>query len=168
MQAGSLVKVHSCKYDGRVNRSWRARLSSFEGSLIILEGLFEEEIRHTILGTILEGTLSTEYFWKDRWLSVFRFREPSGVLRNYYCNINTPVHFEDDTLSFVDLDVDVLVRPDFSYSVIDEDEFESHAELYEYPGEYRVRVRESLEELIYMIENRQFPFSLPDNSQEPE
>src|ERR1700749_2371315 len=123
MRPGDEVTVLSCKHDGRVNRSWRARLSSLEGSLIVLEGVFEDEIRHPILGTIHSGTLSTEYFWTDRWLSVFRFREPSCEVRNFYCNINTPVRLLEGALSFIDLDVDVLVRPDFSYSVLDEDEF---------------------------------------------
>src|SRR2546423_11465779 len=118
MEAGAEVTVLSCKYDGSVRRSWRARLSSLEGSLVVLDGFFEDEILHPILGTIARGTLSTEYFWTDRWFSIFRFREPSGRLRNFYCNINTPARLEEGRLSYVDLDIDVLVRPDFSYVIL--------------------------------------------------
>ena len=71
---GSLVTVHSRRYDGHIKRSWRARMVRQEGSLIVLEGVFEKEVRHALLGTIVEGTLSTEFFWMDRWYSVFRFR----------------------------------------------------------------------------------------------
>jgi protein associated with RNAse G/E len=159
MEAGAEVKVLSCKYDGSVRRSWRARLSSLEGSLVVLDGFFEDEILHPILGTIARGTLSTEYFWTDRWFSIFRFREPSGRLRNFYCNINTPARLEAGLLTFVDLDIDMLVKPDFSYIILDEDEFEENSELYKYPIEYRRRTRQSLDELISMIETRQFPFS---------
>ncbi|HKG12434.1 MAG TPA: hypothetical protein VKB12_03820, partial [Pyrinomonadaceae bacterium] len=46
-----------------------------------------------------------------------------------------------------------------SYSILDEDEFERHAETYSYPPEYRVRAREALDELVSLLEGRQFPFN---------
>ena len=152
------IVVRSCKHDGRVHRSWPARVARREGSLVVLDAFFAEEIRHTLLGTIEAGTLSTEFFWTDRWYSVFRFQSPEGRLLKFYCNINTPPTFESGALTFVDLDVDVLVQPDFSYEVLDEDEFERHARLYRYPAAYRAHVKEALDELRHLIENRRFPF----------
>jgi protein associated with RNAse G/E len=136
------------------------RLARREGSLIVLEGFFVEEVRHPFIGTIEAGTLSTEFFWTDRWYSVFRFQSPAGPLLKFYCNINTPPRLESGVLSFIDLDVDVLVNPDYSYSVLDEEEFNHHAEIYDYPPSYRVRVQEALLELFDLIENQHFPFSL--------
>jgi len=159
MQEGKSISVHSYKYDGRLQRVWPARLVRIEGSLIVLEGLFVEEVVHTILGTIKAGTHSTEFYWTDRWYAVFLFREPSGEPRNFYCNVNTPAQLSEGALSFVDLDVDVLVHPDFSFQVLDEEEFERHAEAYNYPPLYRRRVQEAIEELVSMIEGRQYPFS---------
>ncbi len=159
---GRLIRVDSLKSDGRLHRSWPARLVRRAGPLLVLEGVFETEVRHPLLGRISAGTLSTEFYWSDRWYSVFRFREPSGRLRNFYCNINRPAEFDDDTLSFVDLDIDVLVAPDFSYTVLDEDEFEAHAAEFGYDETLRGRVRESLAELIGLIETRSFPFDVRD------
>lgn len=150
--------VRSLKYDGREHRRWRARLVRREGTLVVLSGLFEDEVEHALLGRISEGTISTEYFWTDRWYSVFRFQEPSGAHRNFYCNVNAPPRLDEETLSFVDLDVDILVAPDFSYSVLDEDEFETHSARYDYPEELRARVRDAVTELIGLIERREFPF----------
>jgi protein associated with RNAse G/E len=154
----SEVVVRSCKHDGRVHRSWPARVAQRAGSLIVLDAIFAEEIRHPLIGTIAAGTLSTEFFWTDRWYSVFRFQAPDGRLLRFYCNINTPPTFESGALTFVDLDVDVLVQPDLSYEVLDEDEFERHAKLYKYPADFRVSVKEALDELRHLIEGRQFPF----------
>ena len=163
IQTAENVTVRSLKYDGRVHRSWHARIIRREGALVVLDAFFAEEVRHTILGTIEAGTLSREFYWADRWYSVFRFTEPvGGRLRCFYCNVNTPPRLEADVLSFVDLDVDVLVRPDFSYSVLDEDEFDAHAATYDYPTDYRARVRDALEEIVRLIEDRQFPFSGDD------
>lgn len=160
---GELITVESCKYDGRVSRSWRVRLKRREGALLVVEGVFEAEVRHALLGHIVEGTVSTEFFWTDRWYSVFRFRQPSGALRNFYCNLNTPPRFEPGRISFVDLDIDVLVRPDFSYEVLDEDEFELHAEKFDYPADLRLRARQTLAEVISLVERREFPFDLQED-----
>ena len=159
MQTCEKISVHSCKFDGRIQRKWEAQLTHRQGSLIILEGAFVEEVRHPVLGTIAKGTLSTEYFWTDRWYGIFRFRESSGQLRNYYCNINTPARLENDILSFVDLDFDVLVNPDFSFQILDEEEFEENALLYNYSPQLRARTLEALHEIISLIQNRDFPFS---------
>lgn len=156
--AGPVVRVDSLKYDGRLHRSWNARLVRRAGALIVVKGVFETEVRHVLLGTIAAGTRSAEYYWTDRWYSVFRFREPAGQLRNYYCNINRPAEFDGRVLSFVDLDIDVLVAPDFTYAVLDEDEFAENAARFNYTDEVHRRVAEAREELINLIEARAFPF----------
>ncbi len=159
MTEGELITVRSCKYDGRVNRSWRVSLKRRAGTLVVVEGVFEAEVRHALLGHIVEGTVSTEFFWTDRWYSVFRFREPTGALRNFYCNLNTPPVFGGGAITFVDLDIDVLVAPDFTCRVLDEDEFELHAEQYDYPPDFRRRTSEALAEVLDLVARRQFPFS---------
>ena len=155
---GAEIVVRSCKHDGRVHRSWPARIARREGPLIVLDAFFAQEVRHELIGTIEAGTLSTEFFWMDRWYSVFRFQAPGGRLLKFYCNVNTPPTLESGALTFVDLDFDLLVQPDLSYEVLDADEFERHAELYGYPAAYRLKVQEALDELRHLIENRRFPF----------
>lgn len=155
-----LVTVHARKFDGRLHREWQARLVRQAGTLIVVEGVFEEEIRHPLLGTIVAGTLSAEYYWTDRWYSVFRFREPAGALRNYYCNINQPAKFDGRILTFIDLDIDVLVAPDFSYRILDEEEFAANSARYNYPEALREAARGALSELIERIERREYPFDV--------
>lgn len=157
METQKLI-VRSCKYDGRLHRSWPVTLSRRDGPLLVVEGLFETEVRHPLLGHIVEGTRSTEFFWTDRWYSVFRFSEPTGALRNFYCNLNTPPVLEGSAITFVDLDVDVLVAPDFSCRVLDEEEFELHAERYGYPPDFRRRTREAVAEILDLVRRRGFPF----------
>ncbi|MBV9210379.1 MAG: DUF402 domain-containing protein [Acidobacteria bacterium] len=152
------ITIRALKYDGREHRSWRARLLSREDSLLVFDATFEEEINHPLLGKIARGTQSLEYYWLDRWYNIFRFSEPTGELRNFYCNINVAPTFDGRTLEFVDLDIDILVAPDLSYKILDEDEFASHAVSFGYPVEVKERARAALAELIELIETRQFPF----------
>jgi hypothetical protein len=130
-----------------------------EEALIILDARFADEVSHDLLGTIAIGTHSLEYYWLDRWYNVFRFAQADGSLRNYYCNVNVPPTFDGETLSYVDLDLDILVGPDFSYQILDVDDFERNAKHYGYPAEVQANARRAIDELVEMIETRAFPFS---------
>lgn len=153
------VTVRTFKYDGTPHRHWRAQLVKQEEQLLVLDAKFEKEIEHSLLGTIHRGTVSVEYYWLDRWYNIFRFLGPDGELRNFYCNINVPPNFCRDTLSYIDLDMDVLVEEDMSFSVLDEDEFAANALKFNYPGEIQQRAYQALEELIRMIKLKSYPFN---------
>jgi protein associated with RNAse G/E len=152
------ITIRACKYDGLEHRRWHARLISRQGSLVVLDARFDRLIKHALLGTILPGTISVEYYWLDRWYNVFRFHEPTGELHSYYCNVNVPPVFDGQVLSYVDLDMDILVAPDLSYSIVDQDEFEANSALFHYPAEVRDQAHAALSELVALIESRQFPF----------
>jgi protein associated with RNAse G/E len=153
------IEVRVLKYDGTVHRRWRALRALREDSLLVLDAVFEEEVRHSQLGVIRRGTVSIEYYWLDRWYNVFRFLEPDGSVRNFYCNVNMPPRFDGRTLSYVDLDMDIVVSPALSYEILDMDEFWINAERYKYPLEVQNRARGALYELISLIEAREFPFN---------
>ena len=152
-----IVSVH--KYDGREHRRWPARVAKTDGPLLVLDAVFNEEIQHDLLGTIASGTISTEYYWLDRWYNVFRFSDPDQKLKNFYCNINVPPRFDGRTLSYIDLDIDVLVDPDLTYKILDEDDFEANAKHYPYPEEVQAQAGAALAELIRLIESKSFPFN---------
>lgn len=153
------ITVRACKYDGAEHRRWPATILRQEGPLLVLDARFDEEIEHDLLGTIALGTTSIEYYWLDRWYNVFRFSDPRGTLRNYYCNVNVPPSFDGELLSYVDLDMDILVQPDFTYTVLDREEFAQNAARYGYASEVMDNAERALEELISLIEARAFPFT---------
>ena len=152
------VIINSRKFDGHVHRSWNAEFIEKRDSLLIFTGEFEEEVRHSKLGVIRRGTISHEYYWLDRWFNVFKFHEPEGELRNFYCNLNMPPEFENNILDYIDLDIDVLVKKDFSYEILDLDEFEINSKLLNYSDEIIYQVQQALEELLEIINNQHFPF----------
>lgn len=154
-----MITVRACKYDGSEHRTWPARVLRQEGALLVLDATFADEIRHDLLGTISRGTTSIEYYWLDRWYNIFRFAEPNGELRSYYCNINVPPAFDGRVLSYVDLDIDILVEPDSSYRIVDVEDFERNAMRYGYSAAVQKEARNALNELVKLIETRAFPFN---------
>jgi protein associated with RNAse G/E len=90
---------------------------------------------------------------------VFRFSDPDGRLKNFYCNVNQPPVFDGDVLSYIDLDIDVLVAPDLTYKILDVEDFEENAKRYDYPNDVLANARQALTEVIELIESRAFPFN---------
>ena len=154
-----MIFVRTYKYDGSEHRSWPAQVIRQEGSLIVLDAEFRDEVVHDLLGTIAVGTHSLEYYWLDRWYNVFRFAQPNGELRNYYCNVNVPPTFDGEILSYTDLDLDILVEPDFSYRLLDVEDFETNIQRYDYSPNVQNNARRAVDELVRMIQTREFPFS---------
>ncbi len=157
-RATGTIIVRACKYDGVEHRRWTAKLRRQESSLLVLDAEFDKEIRHELLGTIAIGTQSIEYYWLDRWYNVFCFTPPQSNSRTYYCNLNIPPTFDGQTLSYIDLDIDLLVESDFRYRVLDLEEFEQNARRYGYSSEVRLNAERALGELTTLIESRAFPF----------
>jgi uncharacterized protein len=153
------IIVQTYKYDGAEHRRWSASVQRQEGSLLVLDATFDEEINHDLIGTITRGTISTEYYWLDRWFNIFRFSAPDGRLQSYYCNINIPPVLDGEVLRYIDLDIDILVQPDLTYRVVDLEDFESNAKRYGYSNEVRASAENALNEVIALIESGAFPFN---------
>jgi protein associated with RNAse G/E len=157
------IIVRSLKYDGAISRSWPATIESVHDNMIILRGVFEQAVQHEGLGGIAAGTVSHEYFWSDQWYNVFRLVRPDGGLHCHYCNIALPARWSERELSFVDLDVDLVVDVDNSVKVLDEEEFEANRVIFGYPAEIVAGVREAVEEIKALVSNLEFPFNLARN-----
>ncbi len=157
MRSEQIVTINSRKFDQTVRRSWTATLIDRTPPLLVFEGIFEIDVDHDGLGHIPAGTVSREFYWLDRWYSIFRFHKPDGTLRNYYCNVNMPPIFSGMALDYVDLDIDVVVWPDASYQVLDIAEFEANADLYLYPDAVLKNADTALAQLVDLIENDGLP-----------
>lgn len=128
------------------------------GSLLVVKGVFDIEITHPHMNVIRRDTISYEYFWLDRWYNVFRFHEPEGPFRNYYCNVSMPPNIKNSVIDYVDLDIDIVVDPAGRITVLDVDEFYENAQRFNYPEEIHVKTSEAVDELGKLIEKREFPF----------
>jgi protein associated with RNAse G/E len=72
------------------------------------------------------GDRLIEYFFADRWYSIFQIHAGTGDrLKGWYCNFSRPAVFKDDTLSAVDLALDMFVFPDGQVLLLDEGEFDA-------------------------------------------
>ena len=152
------ITVNSRNFDDSIRRTWQCKLIERRDPLLIFVGVFDRDVEHADLGLIKKGTVSYEYYWLDRWYNIFRFHEPDGKFRNYYCNINMPPTFAGGILDYVDLDLDVVVWPDETYKELDRDEYEANAARHGFSKSLCSMVEAAVSELTAMIDRKEFPF----------
>jgi hypothetical protein len=76
--------------------------------------------------TFRKGDLMLERYYSDRWYNIYEIHNrEDDQLKAWYCNISRPAVFEKDSIRFDDLALDLLIYPDRSMLLLDEDEFEA-------------------------------------------
>lgn len=150
--------INARKFDGKIYKYWKADLIDQRDSCFLFHGVFDREIEHSELGVIRRNTISLEYFWLNENFNIFKFFEPDGSFRNFYCNVCLPPTFANGALDYVDLDIDVIVASDFSHKTLDNDEFEKNALDFGYSQELRQITDIGLKKIIDKIQSRDFPF----------
>ncbi len=168
MQAG--FHVESRTYDQLIRGSWQAyRLDRDD---VLSDELLQEGEDGCVLlwlpaGTLMHWATGTrplrhhclQVFWPDRWYTLSAFYDGRN-LRHTYASIIQPSHIEIERLSFVDLDLSVLVRPDLSYEVLTQAEFDQMAELLHYSEETRIGALMALRTLTSSIQRSMGLFSI--------
>jgi len=108
--------------------TWRYHGSLIErnGSQIKLEAFFDRQDTNVQGLLIGKGDRFIETWFTDRWYNIFEIHaRADDSLRGWYCNIGCPAKIDGNTISYIDLSLDLLVFPDGRQIVLDEDEFEA-------------------------------------------
>jgi protein associated with RNAse G/E len=75
-----------------------------------------------------------QFFWPGRHYMLSAFYQ-GRILRHTYASIIQPPTIEIEGLSYTDLDLNVLIKPDQTYEVLTQAEFEQMADLLHYSEE---------------------------------
>lgn len=165
LPVGATVTVRALKYNGAEYRRWACQFAATVAGGVRLEAVFSPlvEGRTPFFG----GDRAVEFFYTDRGYNVIAGYAPDGALRACYCNIATPARLAvappgagaaSAEVSFIDLDLDVLVGPDGACVVADEDEFAANARRYGYPPAVRDGARAAVTALLAAVRERRPPF----------
>ncbi|MFN0096198.1 MAG: DUF402 domain-containing protein [Dehalococcoidia bacterium] len=156
-EPGSRILLRATKYDGTAHWIQPFRVVSDDGTLLVTRYSARTPI-YTSRGEFRSPYDSLVYFWRDRWFNVFRLSKPGCSLALWYCNVTTPPRLSGDQLEYVDLDLDVAVRPGGCVELLDEDEFAIHQRRYCYPSEVVTAARSAAEQVAALALNNGFPF----------
>lgn len=152
------VSVHSTKYDGSLHYRYATTLVREEADVLVLymqPGTPVESYR----GSSIAEHHNLQLYWSNRPYNLHVSWHADWRPRFHYVNVATPAIWSDSTVSFIDLDLDVIWRSGTGEVILDdEDEFALHQVRYGYPSDLIEQSWRSSSEVRQMIAQRCYPF----------
>ena len=96
------------------------------------------------------------YFFKDKWFNVIAQLKKDGIY--FYCNIASPFIIEEDTIKYIDYDLDLRIFPSGEYKILDKGEYKYHKRIMNYSDDLDLVINSGLKELIDLYEKKYIVF----------
>ena len=156
LASGQKIEATAYKHNGEMHRKWR--------SLSVIEHQEDVIIFANKFAKVLEGNgknwftpePAVSFFYNDKFFNVIAMLKDDGIY--FYCNLSSPALIDDEVLKYIDYDLDVRVKPDFSYEIVDQDEYRENIEKYNYSEDLKEVIQMTLDDLIIQIKNKELPF----------
>jgi protein associated with RNAse G/E len=151
------IQIQSYKHDETLHRIWeKAKVVEVKDDYVIVINRRTKVIEangrfwHT-------REPSVTWFFKEKWFNIIGIIKKNEI--HFYCNIASPYMYDDEALKYIDYDLDIKVIDDFSYNVLDRNEYNKHQSKMEYSPKLKKILETELTKLRRMIENREYPFN---------
>ncbi len=157
LEIGKKYNIHSYKHNKKVHRAWdEAVLLEIHDDYLVF-GNNRTKVTESDGRTWRTKEPAVLYFFKDRWYNVIGQYKKDGIY--YYCNIASPAIIEEDTIKYIDYDLDLRVFPNGSFKVLDRGEYKYHKELMGYSQKLDTVLKSELSALIEMVRNKELCFA---------
>jgi len=106
-----LVRERKIRLDGSQEDFMCERLLLEPGKRAVLRYRVDREWRVADGALVVPaGSVNLAHYWMDRPYNVYQFMAAGRTLA-YYCNVAEPTAIREDLVEYLDLAVDVLIRP---------------------------------------------------------
>ncbi len=156
LNIGDNLQIQCYKHNSKIHRVWD------EAVVLDIKKDYMVFGNNRTLVTEAEGNKwrtkepAIMYFFKDKWFNIICQLKKDGIY--YYCNIATPFIIEDNTIKYIDYDLDLRIFPSGEYKILDRLEYKYHKKKMNYSDELDEVIKSSLDDLIKFYENKYFPF----------
>jgi len=152
----SAITVIKRSLEGRETWRYSGQILERGANFVRLEARFNRPADYPFEDTVLRvNDRFLEIFYTDRWYNIFEIHDrDDDRIKGWYCNVGRPMVWEtDDTISYVDLALDLWVSTAGWLKFVDWDEY---ARL-RLDAPTRRQVREALYQLTAWFESKQPP-----------
>jgi protein associated with RNAse G/E len=154
------VAVRFQRYDGLIKRAVTAQLIEDEQNGEIRLAVPFGSVFQTLRGPWTPPTAAIYHFWRGAWHNACTIVSPQTRRPAFlYCDIHAPLSFDGNALVVLDLDLDVIVHPDRSFRVLDEEEFAANSARFGYPPALIAGAEAALATLTESIREKRGPFA---------
>lgn len=172
MKINHKVSIHAYKYDGCLYRTFEfPKIIYIDRKIIVLSLNKSRIISQGKNKKFYHSNGNKDSFWimfKDEWynLIITFCHKKNKVI--YYFNIASPFIFEDETIKYIDLDLDVRLifnkkRQSLIIKELDQNEFEKNSTTMFYPHELIHQTINAKNKLIDLIKKTKFFFKYSED-----
>ena len=156
LKIGESVYVQSYKHSGSLHRTWsKDQVIDVKDDFVVVvtdhSWVVEADGRRW-----LTKEPAICFYYTKRWYNIISMVRKTGIY--YYCNLASPSLYDGEAIKNIDYDLDVKVFPDGEYMILDENEYEYHASVMNYPENVKKIISSQMEELLDLIVNKKEPF----------
>lgn len=156
LEIGKKYEIHGYKHDGKIHRSWdEAVLLEIHDDFLIF-GNERTKVTESDGRTWRTKEPAVLYFFYHDWYNIIGQNKDNGIY--YYCNMASPFILEEDTIKYIDYDLDLRVFPDGSFKVLDRGEYKYHKKIMHYSDEIDEILKSELTNLINMVRAKEGAF----------
>jgi protein associated with RNAse G/E len=108
--------------------TWRyqVKLVDKQPHEVVIEAFFDREDTQVDRLVLKSGDRFVEYYYDNRWFNIYQvFDRETNQTKGWYCNISFPAQFTENAIIFQDLALDLVIYPDGSQTILDQEEFDS-------------------------------------------
>lgn len=146
LEIGQRLQIQCYKHDGKVHRCWDEAVVLDVKKDYIVFGNEKTLVTEAQGNTWRTKEPAIMYFFKDKWYNIIVQLKKEGV--TYYCNIATPFIIEENTIKYIDYDLDLRIFPNGSFKILDKQEYKYHKKKMNYSKDLDIVINKSLSELI--------------------
>jgi len=150
-QIGQKFQIQCYKHNGKPHRAWN------EAILLDIKRDYMVFANNKTIVIESEGNMwktkepAIMYFFKNEWFNVITQLKKDGT--TYYCNIATPFIIEDNTIKYIDYDLDLRIFPNGNYKILDKMEYKYHKRIMHYTEDLDYVINQAMNELIEMYKS---------------
>jgi hypothetical protein len=156
MNIGDKVVLQSYKHDHTLHRVWKTEVILEDNDQMIIVANRRTRVVEDNGRFWYTKEPSVSFFYKHHWFNVIGIIKKNELC--FYCNIASPILYDDEALKYIDYDLDIKVSNNFSYNILDVNEYGRNQKKMNYPENIKNIINLEMEVLRDKIENREQPF----------
>lgn len=157
IQTGEKYQIQCYKHNRKIHRAWDEAVVLAQQKDYIVCGNDRTLVTESEGSTWKTKEPAIMYYFKDKWFNIIAQLKKDGIY--FYCNIATPYIIEENTIKYIDYDLDLRIFPSGDYKVLDRLEYKYHKKKMKYSADLDFVINESLKELIKKYKSKDEVFS---------
>ena len=160
---GDKLEIQCYKHNKKIHRAWEEAVVLDVKKNYIVFGNNKTLVIESEGTTWRTKEPAIMYFFKNKWYNVIAQMKKDGIY--YYCNIATPFIIEENTIKYIDYDLDLRIFPKGEYKILDKLEYQYHKKKMGYSNDLDKVITGAMNDLIKEYVDGAFMFDRKQNEE---